>query len=317
MHVDTTTDNNLRDDFLSLREAMLLARGTLTYAELDPQEKDNVVGGGAGVPGPNASDSIIFDAGVFPTNATNTIQLTAGLPLMDGGGGLDGVHAKGDAVNGRSNVWVRGTGTSTCFQILSNQNVIAGLQISDCATAINVPGGDSNTIGGTTSERRNTIVGNGKGILLSFGATGNDVSGNVMNQNTMASVHLMSSNTMNNEVAGNIIGTDLNDTKGIGGAAGVLIDQAANHNTIGGDTPALRNIISGNDAGVRVDGATSIGNSISGNFIGLNAAGDAPNPERVRVVDRWRLDDDRRADRGCAERRLGEYRQRYDARLFR
>jgi len=42
-----------------------------------------------------------------------------------------------------------------------------------------------------------------------------------------------------------------------------------------GTTAAARNVISGNDSGVQIDGATASGNLVLGNFIGTNAAGDA------------------------------------------
>jgi parallel beta-helix repeat protein len=54
---------------------------------------------------------------------------------------------------------------------------------------------------------------------------------------------------------------------------GIYVDGSTN-NQIGGNTPAQRNVISGNASeGIYVDGST--GNTISGNYIGTNAAGDA------------------------------------------
>src|SRR5205823_6660232 len=48
------------------------------------------------------------------------------------------------------------------------------------------------------------------------------------------------------------------------------------NNTIGGFTAAARNIISGNfGSGVVLKGSSATGNIVSGNYIGLNAAGTA------------------------------------------
>ena len=74
-------------------------------------------------------------------------------------------------------------------------------------------------------------------------------------------------------VVGNFIGTDTNGTLALGnGFIGVFLNGADN-NTIGGVSPAARNIISGNNTfGVDVDFA-SFGNLLQGNFIGIDATG--------------------------------------------
>src|SRR5262249_29260046 len=52
---------------------------------------------------------------------------------------------------------------------------------------------------------------------------------------------------------------------------GVSINGQANGNTIGGTTPAARNLISGNgDHGVEIFGGKVSGNIVEGNFIGTN-----------------------------------------------
>ena len=53
-----------------------------------------------------------------------------------------------------------------------------------------------------------------------------------------------------------------------------IIDSAAN--VVGGPSPIVRNVISGNTGeGVKIDGAPSTGNVIEGNYVGTNAAGSA------------------------------------------
>ena len=78
-------------------------------------------------------------------------------------------------------------------------------------------------------------------------------------------------------IAGNYIGTDASGTVAPGLASGspnqVGVTVQSSNNTIGGLTPALRNLISGNNvAGVMVVGAAS-NNAIVGNSIGTDASG--------------------------------------------
>jgi hypothetical protein len=78
-----------------------------------------------------------------------------------------------------------------------------------------------------------------------------------------------------NLVQGNYIGTDLTGTKSLpiqGNVTGVYLIQATN-NTVGGTTPAARNIISGNGfTGLSLVGG-SVGNIVEGNYIGLDVTG--------------------------------------------
>jgi hypothetical protein len=74
----------------------------------------------------------------------------------------------------------------------------------------------------------------------------------------------------NNTIAGSFIGTDATGSAPLGSqAVGVLI-SAGTGNRIGGPTPADRNVIVTEGAGINsFDGE----NSIQGNYIGINAAG--------------------------------------------
>ena len=72
-------------------------------------------------------------------------------------------------------------------------------------------------------------------------------------------------------IQGNFIGTDASGLLDIGNGTGVSIN--ANNNTVGGTTPILRNIISGNGSGIQLTNCT--GNFIQGNFIGTDVSGTA------------------------------------------
>ena len=73
-------------------------------------------------------------------------------------------------------------------------------------------------------------------------------------------------------LAGLRIGTDVNGLNAPGNG-GNAIETAAARTLIGGPTAADRNLLSGNNAGVQVVGATATGARIEGNFIGTDALG--------------------------------------------
>ena len=74
-----------------------------------------------------------------------------------------------------------------------------------------------------------------------------------------------------NIISGNHLGTDWEGTSPCGGGMGVNVTSAGSNNTIGGDEPAERNVISGSSGfGVRIDGDH---NTVSGNFIGVDLKG--------------------------------------------
>ena len=81
--------------------------------------------------------------------------------------------------------------------------------------------------------------------------------------------------TINNVVSGNYIGTFPSGNTAMPNVQnGIRIYNGAQYNTIGGDTEGQRNLISGNGFyGIRIDGANTSNNTVSGNFIGTNADG--------------------------------------------
>jgi hypothetical protein len=127
-------------------------------------------------------------------------------------------------------------------------------------------GGQLVTIGGTSTGARNLI------------------SGNVAN-----GIHISGNN--NSTVQGNYIGIDVTGSTALGnGKSGVLIDDGAQNNTIGGTSTGAGNLISGNGiSGVQIDGTATgtntIGNMVQGNFIGVDATGEIAlgNPYSVLI----------------------------------
>ncbi len=113
------------------------------------------------------------------------------------------------------------------------------------------------TIGGTGSVALNLISGNGgDGIQIGYGP----------------GVHLVSETGEDNLVAGNRIGTDVTGTVALPDLNGVMLDQDATGNTIGGTASGAGNVISGNTGdGVLFEGASD--NAVVGNRIGTDQSG--------------------------------------------
>jgi parallel beta-helix repeat protein len=107
--------------------------------------------------------------------------------------------------------------------------------------------GSNILLGGTVSGAGNLISGNhGSGIDMQQTATSGPI-----------------------QIQGNRIGTDASGSYAIGnGGSGISV--GANGVTVGGTTPAARNLISGNGVGVSVGGT---GNLVEGNYVGTDVSG--------------------------------------------
>ena len=186
----------------------------------------------------------------------------------------------------------------------------------------------NNTFGGTTEVARNVISGNNfAGIALNgMDASGNIVqgnfvgtdlngtialpnrgggvsildspdnilggtepgAGNLLSGNDQNGVTIYNVNATGNLMQGNLIGTDLTGTVGLGnGLYGVIIEDAPG-NTIGGTTEAARNIISGNDSsGIVLLSRSAFENTVQGNFVGTDITGTfaIPNATHSIIID--------------------------------
>lgn len=121
----------------------------------------------------------------------------------------------------------------------------------------------SNTIGVAIASQAsyNLIGGNGVGEA------------NIISGNSDIGIVIESSGTNYNEIRGNLIGTNPVGSQVIGNYLGIVIHAGAQHNVVGGSTPAMRNLISGNVAGIVLEDANTSGNQASGNYIGTDIAG--------------------------------------------
>ena len=130
-----------------------------------------------------------------------------------------------------------------------------------------------------TTVYGNVALGNGEsGVALYGGAQYNiignngSITGDVISGNGQNGVYISDSGTMGNSVDGDDIGTDYTSSYGLPNSTGVLIQNDAANNTIGGTSASERDVITGNSGnGVAIiNGA--IANTVDGDYIGLGLA---------------------------------------------
>jgi hypothetical protein len=215
---------------------------------------DNLIAGniiGANVSGesalPNADWGVVLgDAG--PGNTVGGAGYSEGVNIISGndqgGVAIYGADAVGDVVEG-NRIGTDITGTRALG------NASSGVYVGNWGTA-----GDTAS---NTTIAGNLIAANGNsGVWITGGA-----------RNTL--------------VVGNIIGTNVTQTAGLGNAYfGVLMDSGASSNTIGGTSGSAGNVIAGNGTAstsqtfygnVAMVGAGTSSNLVEGNEIGTNAGG--------------------------------------------
>jgi IPT/TIG domain/S-layer homology domain len=272
--VTTTADSGAG----SLRQAILDANANSGADTIE----FNIIGSGVqtiapATPLPTITDGVTIDGYTQPGTSANTNGPTLGtnaVILIE----LDGTNA-GTGSDSAILFFGPASGGSAVRGLAINRAHYAGIRVSGVTGMViegnfigtdpagAVPHGNTNfgilcnngpsnvTIGGTTPAARNLISGNGtNGINLGSGGNG-------------GTGHL---------IQGNLIGTDATGDNAIAGAqTGVELGSASANVTVGGTSPASRNVISGNGGyGVRVRSGTGL--VVSGNFIGTDVTGMGP-----------------------------------------
>jgi titin len=179
--------------------------------------------------------------------------------------------------DGANNNLIGGT-TSGDANIISG-NQFDGVEISGAGTDGNVI--LNNWIG--VNSAGDASVANEVGVRITDGAQNNHVgqatSGNLISGNSYSGVWISGTGTNGNIVAANAIGTNNAGSSALQNDVGVSIGLGAQNNTIGGSGVGAGNVIAGNtQEGVRLWDTTTTGNTISGNHIGLDAAGSTAIP---------------------------------------
>ncbi len=247
-----------------------LARPNQFGISLVSGSHDNTIGGttaGArNVISGNSNSGVSID-GVGTSNNTvagNTIGLNAAGKAL--GNAKYGVWIE----NGATNNKIGGTASGAGNVISGNTNVVSneGIGVLVQADGNHVLGNLIGTNAVGTSALGNNIGVWVQGNLNNVGGT-TAGAGNVISGNTDTGLRVQgATNTL---IAANLIGTNAAGNAAIGNISqGIFLTGASTGNTIGGTTAAARNVISGNRNGVRIQSSS---NTVSGNYIGTNAAG--------------------------------------------
>jgi hypothetical protein len=216
---------------------------------------------------PSIIQAVTIDGYTQPGSTSNTNPPTQGINAvilieLSGAMAPPNSNFSGLTINA-DNCTVRGLVINSfqhdAIDASSNGNVITGNFIgTNAAGTAALPNGSggvgaviiggtssNNTIGGTTPAARNLISGNiGEGVFFQLG-TGNTVQGN-------------------------FIGTDVTGTLALGNTDRGILTTASN-TLIGGTTVDARNVISGNNRGVDLNGGST--HTVQGNFIGTDVSG--------------------------------------------
>ncbi|MCP4418595.1 MAG: CSLREA domain-containing protein, partial [Chloroflexi bacterium] len=220
-------------------------------------------------------DHISFN---IPGTASHTILPHSPLPpiieavIIDGHTEPDYVHAPVIILDG-SQAGEQATG----LMIVAGNSIVRGLAIHSFEySGLTLLGGGNSRIESNYLGTTGTLAqGNQIGILVE-GSTQNSIggnaAGNLISGNEIG-IYLYGLGSSENRVAANFIGTDADGTTVIGNEYGIRI-TAADGNLIGGNTAAARNVITGNETGIYIQGKGSSGNRIWGNYIGLDITGE-------------------------------------------
>jgi hypothetical protein len=220
-----------------------------------------------------------------------------GVYISDGGttgnavkGDFIGTNSKGTAAlpnyngvviqNGAAGNQIGGVATAAC-DVISGNNW-DGVDINNASNNL-VEGDDIGVAGGGS-----TALGNANNGVSIFGAAcGNTIggtvtgSGNVISGNsnfgvghTAIGVEITDPGTKGNLVEGDFIGTNSSGSNTLGNRIGVLIQNGATKNTIGGTVAGARDVLSGDGlAGVYIAGSLTTGNRVEGDYIGVSPGG--------------------------------------------
>jgi uncharacterized repeat protein (TIGR01451 family) len=229
---------------------------------------------------------------------------TFGIDLFDGQGdrilnnyvGTDktGTAALGNRFTG---IYLRGAGgVIVGGTTIAERNVVSGGR-SDGITAETAANLIQGNYIGTDASGTATLGNRGSGLVLDNGGStvggtapgaGNLISGNAQ---AGINIHFSAPTAPGNVVEGNLIGTDKTGTLAIpNGGDGVNIGNGGGggfNNTIGGTTPAARNIISGNVGNGISSGGTGSANVIVGNYVGVDITGLVALPNSGEGVDAY------------------------------
>jgi VCBS repeat-containing protein len=276
--VNSVLDTNVRDNVLTLREAILISDRALSVASLTGDEQFQVVG----TPTSMDTDTIAFN---IPGTGVRTISPDSALPLITDPVVIDGYTQPGTSQNtlalgddARLLIELNGTnatqsarglwidaGSSTVRGLVINRfaqygiyspsnggnriegNFIGTNALGDTALSGGISlwiDSANNTIGGTIPAARNVIVAGDAGLIY---------------------VGAFNSKATGNKIQGNYIGTNAAGTSALGNWFTIV---NSSNNLIGGTDIGAGNVFGGG-----LNFSKTTGNVVQGNLIGTDATG--------------------------------------------
>ncbi len=280
MESSGTENNVVEGDYIGtdVTGTKALANGQ-DGVEIDSGASCNTVGGTTA----GARDVISGNAvvGVYITGSGTESNVVEGDYLGTSAAGTGAVPnaINGlDIVSGATSNTVGGT-TAGARDVISG-NTFNGVVLAFAGTDYNLVVGDYI---GTDVTGGKALANSQDGVDIIGGATSNIVGGSttgardVISGNADNGVLITDPGTTFNFIEGNYIGTDATGTFAVPNTEGVLIQNTASSNLVGGSQASARNVISGNSqCGVLVTGSGTIGNTIRYDFIGTDVTGEHP-----------------------------------------
>jgi parallel beta-helix repeat protein len=203
-----------------------------------------------------------------------------GVDLVGDTGKGTGNHNNGVQIIGAPRNTIGGP-TPAARNIISFNGVFEGAASEEDGVEIEQVGATGNLVQGNyigLDVAGSSQLANASDGVQIVGAAGNTIRGNVISGNSTAGVTIQDASASGNVVAGNIIGLDASGSGLIPNAdSGIQVDGSPG-NTIGGYSPADRNIVSANGGiGIyltSIGSSPASGNLVVGNYVGTDLAGD-------------------------------------------
>ncbi|MCP5144159.1 MAG: DUF4347 domain-containing protein [Gammaproteobacteria bacterium] len=286
---DGSTIRSLNIQFFDGNGIRILSSGNTlagNYIGTDGQGSIPRANDGDGIVIDNAGGNLIggagaLDANIISGNGGNGISLT-GVGAVGNviEGNIIGLDDSGDGVLGNGGNGIKvSNGPADNVIGTTNGNLISG----NAGDGIRIENADATLIRtnhiGTDVTGTDSRGNAGSGVVITSGASNNMIGGivpgegNLISGNLTAGVQILQAGSNDNQILGNLIGTDHTGTAVIGnGNYGIVVDQGAANTIIGSANGSGGNLVAGASiAGIRLGAAS--GSVIQGNYIGTGQGG--------------------------------------------